>query len=129
MKKYFLFFITAFLPLFSNYDFFVQPVDLDKFFQLKVRTFEDQLTIVPLVLESFYVIPAEKGDNGLFILNIIKDPNGKHLNAIGPNKGVFTFQRSVDIPDGEYNLIINNVDYGFLNISEEGIFLNLINCL
>ena len=55
MKKYFLFFITAFLPLFSNYDFFVQPVDLDKFFQLKVRTFEDQLTIVPLVLESFYV--------------------------------------------------------------------------
>jgi len=132
MKKFiFTSLLLAFVfPIFSCYhEYFVEVIDKGATFEIKMRTFENQNSICPLKLIKVNIEKPTAVQDGVIDLKVMKDPQGKCLMAIGPHRGSFTFRRGFSLPDGCYSLIINDNDYGFLEISEYGVYFNPINCL
>ena len=131
MKKVFLilFMMIAFKGFSFIYDYHVDVVDNGISFQIKLRTLEQQNSMCSLVITDLYVDPPEAGCDGVFYMIVTRDPNGKCLMAFGPHKGCFSFKKGSRIPQGTYNLIINEEDYGFLVIDDNKAYLRPINYL
>ncbi|MBN2478950.1 MAG: hypothetical protein JXA94_01850 [Parachlamydiales bacterium] len=130
IKNLTILFCLAVIPVFCfSPEYFIEVIDKGPIFQLKVKTLETKNCICPLMIVESSVEPAQMGQDGIINLKITKDPNAKCLMAFGPHRGIFTFRKGYNLPDGYYGLIINDYNYGFLIISDEGVYFNAINCI
>lgn len=132
MKKfqYFAFFLLCLLPLVGfSQELFVEVEDRGTFFQIKMRTYQDQNSMCQLKLASINIEKSTFARDGQIILQVIKDTHKRCQEAIGPYKGCFTLRKGLNLPEGRYSLIINEEDYGFLYIFPDEVYFDPINCL
>lgn len=132
MKKFvFIILFSVFiLPIFGFYrEYFVEIENKEEIFLIKMKTFKEYSSIRPLKLMSMNVEKPTIFQDGAIFLQVVKIPMTQSFLEKGPYKGVFIFRKGQSFPDGYYNLIINNEDYGFLIILGNKIYFDPINCL
>lgn len=99
------------------------------FFTLYVRTVHEEPSICPLIISKMEIKKMMKNQNGAISLTVIKDPDAICLMAFGHRSGSFTFEKGKElpmIPEGRYQLQINGLSYGYLDVDEENVSLSLL---
>ncbi len=97
-------------------------------FQINIKSFQEKNNICFLKLEKLDILNPKEHQNGSIQMEFKYDPNSKALMAIGHHKGRAVIDKSL-LENGCYSLIINNHEYGFLIIDQNGVYFQSINIL
>ncbi|MFA6119123.1 MAG: hypothetical protein WCT85_03920 [Parachlamydiales bacterium] len=130
-KNIFIVLLSIILPIFAfSHEYFVEIEEKTDSFQLNLRTILKKNCMCPL---RFYDVRIEKPTNvnyGMISLIVATDPKDICLMAFGYHRGSFIFYKDFQtLPNGIYYLIINDLNYGYLIISNFKVFLDPINCI
>ena len=118
--KIFTFLVLIIFPLISfAQELFVEVEDRGRYFQINMRTFQDQKSMYQLKVSKVDIEKPTFSHDGIIDLYVVVDTNRNWVEKVGPYKGSFTLRRSSNIPVGRYSLYINDEDYGFLYILED----------
>ncbi len=99
--------------------------------RIQFRTVEDQNQVCPLIVQSLSVDSTARDAQGVVTAGHIEfiadvDPGAVCLFVVGKQQGAITFARGDQLPalaPGQYDLVINDVSYGTLEITREGVRL------
>ncbi len=130
MKKFI--FTICLLTVFSifgfTHEYFIEVEDKGPIFIIKMKTYKDYDSMRSLKIANMIIEKPALFEDGIIDLQVVESQD-RSLMEIGPQMGSFAFRKGINLPNGYYSLIINDQDYGYLTIWDNGIYFDPINCL